>query len=230
MKKKRLLAVIHVVSLNQTMSNAKIAFENGADGIFLINHHISAAELFEIFYRLRPLYPRKWIGLNALDLAAGSALRQTPRSADGLWVDSPRLLGSPPGWHFWQYAREFAEAREQFPELVAECFVGFAFKGQQDVGDLDMAARAAAPYLEVVTTSGEATGRPPSVEKLRTIREAIGDEKRLALASGTTVDNVSEFLPFVDDFLVATGIGRNFTELDPPRVRKLGSLIHGYQP
>ena len=81
------------------------------------------------------------------------------------------------------------------------------------------------PYVVVVTTSGSATGKPPQSEKISQIRKAIGDQP-LAIASGMTERNIKSFLGLVDCFLVATGISRSQTELDPSRVRKMARIIH----
>ena len=56
------------------------------------------------------------------------------------------------------------------------------------------AARNAMPYMDVVTTSGPGTGKAAAPEKIRTIRQAIGD-KPLAIASGVTPENVPDYLP-----------------------------------
>lgn len=58
------------------------------------------------------------------------------------------------------------------------------------------------------------------------MREAV-DEHRLAVASGVTPENVQDYLPYVDDFLVATGISKNFHTLDPEKARELAGIIHG---
>lgn len=83
--------------------------------------------------------------------------------------------------------------------------------------------------VDVVTTSGPGTGEPPTVEKLATMRQALGD-RALAVASGITPENVEPFLPYVDAFLVATGIEHRFGYLEPGRVRALADAIHGWKP
>jgi predicted TIM-barrel enzyme len=71
--------------------------------------------------------------------------------------------------------------------------------------------------MDVITTSGMATGSAPAVEKIRSMREAIGKHP-LAIASGMTPENVSQFMPYADAFLVATGISKSSYELDPAKV------------
>lgn len=50
----------------------------------------------------------------------------------------------------------------------------------------------------------------------------------MGLASGITAENVSSFLPYVDCFLVATGISRDFHNLDESKVKQLVDLIRKY--
>src|SRR5438477_29238 len=83
---------------------------------------------------------------------------------------------------------------------------------------LAAAARAAAASMDVVTTSGPGTGQAAAPDKLRRMKEALGVTP-LAIASGVTPENVGGYLPWVDCFLVATGISRTFEEFDPGRVR-----------
>lgn len=109
-------------------------------------------------------------------------------------------------------------------------FGGVAFKYQREVPleQCGVEARLAAHLgVDIVTTSGPATGHPPSVEKVRVMREAIGDHA-LAIASGITLDNVEPFLPHVNAFLVATGLESSFGVFDPGRVKALADTIHGF--
>lgn len=54
-------------------------------------------------------------------------------------------------------------------------------------------------------TSGIATGHEADLTKIQTFRDAIGDAP-MALASGITPENATEYCGLVDCFLVATGI------------------------
>jgi predicted TIM-barrel enzyme len=46
-------------------------------------------------------------------------------------------------------------------------------------------------------------------------------EAPLAIASGTTPENISAYLDLATFFLVATVISRGFTEIDPNRLKAL---------
>ena len=101
-------------------------------------------------------------------------------------------------------------------------------KYQRHVEDLETAARLAAKYMDVVTTSGPRTGGAAEVEKIARMKAAIGSYP-LALASGITPENVHAYLPHADCFLVATGISRSFSELEPSRVRSLVAKVRDFR-
>ena len=106
-------------------------------------------------------------------------------------------------------------------------FGGVAFKYCRRVEQLEAAARIAIRYMDVVTTSGPGTGKAAEPDKLRRMRQALGSFP-LALASGVTPENVTDYLPYVDCFLVATGISKSFTELDPAKLATLVERVRGY--
>ena len=103
-------------------------------------------------------------------------------------------------------------------------FGGTAFKKQREVNPTDYAksARIACGYMDVVTTSGIATGHSADLGKISTFREAIGDQP-MALASGITPENITDYLPAVDAVLVATGVNLkdDFYNIDPQRLARL---------
>jgi uncharacterized protein len=94
------------------------------------------------------------------------------------------------------------------------------------------AAREACPFMDVITTSGVATGQEADLGKIETFRAAIGD-RAMALASGISPTNAQAYRD-VDCFMVATGINEtgNFYDIDPQKLaelmaisRKIGSHI-----
>lgn len=208
------LPVIHVESESQALRNARTAREGGADGIFLINHGVPYHQLLEAYRACRAEHPTWWIGLNALDLPSDQAFARAPVGADGIWTDA---AGADDRTH----AAKWLLRRHGWKGLH---FGGVAFKGQPDLGDLASEARAAIFRMDVLTTSGPATGQAAPPEKLRALRAAAGGTP-IAVASGVTPENVGDSLPYVDAFLVATGISLSHTELDPARVRRLADRI-----
>ena len=214
------LPVIHVESKPQALRNAVLAREGGCDGVFLINHEISAAELLSIHKDVVKQLPEWWVGANCLDLAPREVFAELPPEVAGVWVDDAEI-------------NECAKAQPSARAILAArkasswkglYFGGVAFKYQRPVEDLATAARLAAKYMDVVTTSGPGTGQAASIEKIRAMKSAMGDSP-LAIASGITPENVSQYLGVADCFLVATGISSSWTEFDPHRVRDLVQAV-----
>jgi uncharacterized protein len=75
--------------------------------------------------------------------------------------------------------------------------------------------------MDVITTSGVATGQEADLGKLKTFRVAIG-ERPLAVASGLSPENAKDYAD-VDCFMIATGINEpgNFYDIDPVRLAEL---------
>ncbi|MFH1330141.1 MAG: adenine phosphoribosyltransferase [Actinomycetota bacterium] len=225
-RRRVLLPVIHVESLEQALRNAAIAREAGCDGVFLINHAIESERLLAIERLLARKFPGWWVGVNCLDLDPTEVFAAVGDLVDGVWVDNGLV----------------DERREEQPEAEAVAaaraesgwsglyFAGTAFKYQRHVEDLGSAARRASRYCDVVTTSGPGTGRAATVEKILAMKQALG-RLPLAIASGITPDNIGDYLPAADAFLVATGVSAGFTEFDPALVgkvmRRIGEYLNG---
>lgn len=220
------LAVVHVQSLYQALCNIAIAVENGADGAFLINHSIGLDTLLHIYRKAKEEFPHFWLGLNMLGVEPLDTLNISgiPMTAVGLWTDNA---------HIYAYgeagsARTFLRMRK-VRKWEGIYFGGVAFKYQHKEVDVAFAARLATQYVDVITTSGDATGLAPDVEKILLMKEAACDAATdfpLAIASGMTPENVREYMPHADCFLVFTGISVPGTEnLDPQRVRGFADAI-----
>ena len=103
-------------------------------------------------------------------------------------------------------------------------FGGTAFKKQRAVDPADYlrSGQIAAQWMDVVTTSGVATGEAAEIEKIETFRQGVGTGT-LAVASGITPENVHDYAPYVDAILVATGINlpQDFYNIDRTRLSHL---------
>lgn len=215
--KHTVLPVIHVENQAQALDNAEIAVEAGADGVWLVNHEIPYQTMLEIYSELRKQLPSLWVGLNCLD--SGPAWIAEAPSVAGAWLDSAYILedrAEQPMASLFQHTM-----RVEIP-WDGIYFGGVAFKGQRKVRpeNYGEAARRAMPFMDVVTTSGPGTGYAADVGKIKAMKDAIGDFP-LAIASGITPENVHQYMPHADCFLVASGISIDFSNLSLPKTRKL---------
>lgn len=221
-KQHTFLPVVHADKLNQVLRNISVAKENGADGVFLINHDVSFSRLMEMYTTATTEFPNFWIGLNFLELHPLGAFRiaNFPSTLQGLWTDNAhtaRAEGSLVEAMVFLHERTLRRWEGIF-------FGGVEFKGQSHSDNPAAAAADAVPYVDIITTSGDRTGSPPSVEKIKSMKQSI-DNFPLAIASGMTPENVHEYLPYADCFLVASGISHSFTELNPNLVRQFADKL-----
>lgn len=217
------LVVIHVVTLEQALRNIRVAQEGGADGVLLINHDIRAAELISIFQVARAVFPGYWMGINLLDVFGPMQACELMSNADGLWIDDAGVddMGD-------TYEAEFF--RDTCLQSPRDClyFGSVAFKGQDRVANPAEAARRAMPFMDVIVTSGDRTGEPPTVDKMNAMRTAIGDHP-LAIASGVSSANVHTFLPSIDCIIVSTGISDSHTETNIKKLRRLMFEVRSFK-
>lgn len=227
------LPVIHVIDTEQTSRNIEIAREGGCKGVFLINHDFPYEQLLPILKDVRKQFPDFWIGVNFLAVTGKVAfpvlaeLQREGIRVDAYWADDARIDES-------QSAANQSEAIE-IARIRKDCgwdglyFGGTAFKKQREIDPVDYAksAEIACEFMDVVTTSGVATGHAADLGKIETFRDAC-KEHSLGVASGITPENVSQYLGLLDCALVATGINikDDFYNIDPARLAALMNRIN----
>ncbi|HVM76868.1 MAG TPA: BtpA/SgcQ family protein [Candidatus Paceibacterota bacterium] len=229
-KRHALFAVIHVKDSEQALRNVDIARSEGADGVFLINHDNTPYQFLFHWQRMaKEKHPAFWIGINCLNLTPVSTFRtinnfgKYQNTVDGVWCDDGGIDDAPE--QSVRVAREILAERQR-NQYRGLHFGGVAFKHQKLSKDPAKAARLATPFMDVVTTSGDATGIAADVQKICRMKGAIGAFP-LAIASGITPENVEQYMPYADCFLVASGISNSFTELNPKRVNMLAKKLAG---
>jgi hypothetical protein len=219
------LPVIHVVSQEQTLRNARVARDGGADGAFLLGHgRVGDEELLQIHQAVAAQMEGWWLGVNCLSFSVEEVFRRMRDRVAGVWIDDALIDERSDE----QPAAARIAAVQKEVGWKGLYFGGVAFKYQRPVRDPARAARLAAPWLDVVTTSGPGTGEAADPEKIRVMKEAIGDHP-LAIASGVTPENVTDYLPYADCFVSATGVSYTFEELDPARVRALVRVVRAWR-
>lgn len=228
-----LLPVVHCIHYAQAAAAIYCAIRNGADGVFLINQGGMRAQ--EVVMMAADFIGETFVGVNLLEFGRAAVYKLPKQSKVSVWTDN---AGFEPNAETKQLDafRDRLKLDRSPRDMGWEglYFGGVAFKYQREVplgqcgGEAILAARLG---VDVVTTSGPATGHPPSAEKVQAMRASLvaacGDHA-LAIASGITPENVEPFLPYVNAFLVATGIETSFGEFDPGRVKALADTIHGF--
>ena len=220
------LPVIHVLDALQAKKNLATVIECGAPGAFLINHDFDVDRFLPIIEDCRSAYPDLWLGVNFLGVSGETAfpilstLAETGTTVDAYWADDARIDERAAKQ---TYAQSISKIRASVA-WEGLYFGGTAFKKQRTVEPEKYreAAGIASKYMDVVTTSGIATGHCAELQKIDDFRQGAA-EHPLAIASGITPENVGDYMAHADAFLVATGINypEDFYNLDPHRLRQL---------
>jgi len=228
----KVFPVVHIISPEQAVEQVGVAFEHGADGAYLIDHRTSDWNVTcRAFNLAKACYPEFFLGVNilfeptAFDVMTAllNAIKQERIDGlpDGVWVDdampkhdATRLLRVNNkalsgirylGGVAFKYTSLFTEN----PEIAA------------------VRARELSEYVDVVTTSGSGTGTPPTPQKIEAMKKAIGDQC-LAVASGVGVDNLHDYVDYIDELLVATSIEthKGSGVFDVPKLKELLLIAH----
>lgn len=225
--------VIHVQDLGQTLTNIGHAVRLGAPGIWLINHDFPVETFLPILRAARAACPDVWLGVNFLAQPGDVAFPILGRLAaegcalDAYWADDACMDERQPT----QTKAESIAAIRAASGWQGLYFGGVCFKKQRPVDPAlnEHSARIARPFMDVVTTSGIATGEATDLTKIADFRRGLGTAP-LAIASGVTPDNAMDYAADVDCFLVATGINRkgDFYNIDPARLGALLDLTRAY--
>lgn len=227
--------VVHINDPTEAVTQAQLALDSGADGIYLIDHlDGDPGVLFDVYSEVATNNPDSYVGVNMLGHpVAALALREIgqahfrgvlPRLPSGLWVDNAKLYP------------ELLDTMYQIDPTLRSIRLlgGAAFKYTQHYTENPRkAAREAVsvmPYVDVVTTSGKGTGHAPNPKKIQAMKKAIGD-KSLAIASGITADNLHEYDGHFDQLLVSTGVEvEPYSGIfDPVKLQELVDLAHESQ-
>ena len=218
------LPVIHVLDAERTRRNIQCVVEAGAAGCFLINHDFEPERFLPIIMDAREAFPSLWMGVNFLAVTGRDAFPMLGELAakgyqvDAYWADDARIdeLGEN------TEAKEIAMVRAH-SGWDGLYFGGTCFKKQREIAPTQYgdAAREACAFMDVITTSGVATGQEADLGKIETFRREIKD-RPMAVASGISPENAAKY-SHVDCFMVATGINQqdNFYDIDLDKLKLL---------
>lgn len=186
---KRVIPVIHYLSDEQVYTNIETCLSVGVNNVFLINHLTDYHDLLNVTKRVRKDFPDLWVGLNFLDLLPKDVLGMDLH-INALWFDKTLTLD---------------DIKDK--KFEGEIFSGFNFKYQKQYhgDDLIEVSNLIKKTSTVACTSGSGTGISANVNRIKDLKDILGDFP-MGLASGVSEDNIESYLPYVDNFLVATSI------------------------
>jgi hypothetical protein len=201
--------VIHLRSLDLGIENAQITADSGCPGVFLISMDGNDESIDPIADSIKTRLPNLLVGVNYLTKTAEAAIARSLKAGHhATWADGAGIRSDEDSALPARCAALLAGRKDH------QFFASFDFKYQRKDPNPPRAARMALDLGFVPTTSGMKTGSAPVPAKLAAIRDEIGIEAPLAVASGITPDNVASLGPYLSHILVATGISRSFYEFD----------------
>lgn len=206
--------VIHHLDVVRTYDEVSIAFECGADGIFLISHDGKDSEICHLAKELKIKYPNKKIGINLLQSDDHLAFEVAVHfNLDMVWSDFCGVTSK--GLN--RRAQQLSTMIENRKDI--DFFASVAFKYQATELDPARAAIEALNAGFIPTTSGSATGVAADLDKVKIMSEASNG--LLAIASGIDYNNVLEYTPYVSHILVSSGVSKDFYHIDYEKLRSL---------
>jgi predicted TIM-barrel enzyme len=208
----KIIPVIHHLTTELTLENAKICAEENAFGVFLISMTCENEDLPMLAKIIKGQYPKLKVGINLLGKSAISSLDMSQVfDLDMTWSDNPIITSSGIGEEA-SYIKSILKGKEHM------FFNSVAFKYQKSDGNPGLAAELSKVCGFIPTTSGKATGSAADLAKIIQMKSAIG-EYPLAVASGLDPENITGYLDYLEYGLVATGISKTFHELDQDKLR-----------
>lgn len=225
MSKRQFIPVIHHLDIPTTLKNAKIADSVGCEYVALIQHEGKDYLLSEACLAISKSFPKLSIVVNNLSFSFYTSvldglLSTLDYNVKGTWVDNCGISSS----RVSKDAEWVSTVVKSEQWKSYKIFGGVAFKYQEFEKHPELAAKTAYNLGFIPTTSGSETGESPSVSKTRSMAEVL-PERILAVASGITPENVSDFLPYVQYYFVVTGISRDFYNFDYEKANKLQDII-----
>lgn len=211
--------VIHLCDDVQGTHEAGKAFDAGADGVFFIHHASDDAMVVRVASAAKQRYPDWYVGINLLSLGCIPAFEKAiDANLDAIWADSVGVTSE------GLDARANALRALHTVHPFIDIFAGVAFKYQPHDQNPSKTVYSLSDLGWIPCTSGKATGSAAEIEKVSKLANAssIG----LALASGVTLDNVEEYLPYVSHFFVASSISTDDYTLNFERMSIMAGNIH----
>jgi predicted TIM-barrel enzyme len=198
----KILPVIHILNRKQAFEQAELIISSNCDGFWLINHGGDDKLTLSLAVTLSERYSDHIVGVNLLSHSPESALNSIiEHDLKYIWLDYS-------GVHSLVPDEALLKKQEQLSEKYnIQIFAGTAFKYQRYEPNPKNAAEVAKKYGLTVTTSGAGTGYAADLNKIKSMSQVVNG--KLAIASGLTIDNLSDYHSYIKYALIATGISKD---------------------
>lgn len=192
----KIIPVIHMLNENQVRTNIQTCIDCSIDSVFLINHQVNEKELIKCGLKMKDEFPEIWIGINMLGVDIEDAVMyEFP--FDGMWCDQTMTFSA-----------------HKNRKYKGQLFSGYNFKYQPKSKN---SLKDIQNWTDVITTSGEGTGKETPLNKVKEIQGKI----KTAIASGVSKDNIHQYKGIVDYILVASSITNSNEIIQNDKLKEL---------
>ncbi|MDP3973434.1 MAG: hypothetical protein Q8P92_01245 [Candidatus Daviesbacteria bacterium] len=234
-----ILPVIHPQSVDHAAENIEVAQKSGSDGIFLFCGNGSTEQSLEdflaVYAKIHRQYPGYFIGVNLLDWPVRWNDQNPASSLPALSDFFSRLLYLRVPAVFVENSKFIENSIEQpYIEVINQArqysgvllFGGVAFHDPGTHG-YNLASVNAKHSMDVVMTGGVERGTPPTLSKMYSLSEPLGDHP-LGISSGISPLNILDY-PMAKFFSANTHIVTPGTEdLNPHLLGTMVGLVRKY--
>ncbi len=215
-KKDRIvLPVLACYTVEQFQKNImfmmKYTQDKTVDGVWMVSNNSSPDVLGEVIQWLRKEAPEFWVGVNLLHESFDTIIDFLKKyNPDGFWMD-----------HSYITEKNIQTDPVLFIDQLARIswkglyFGGVLFKYLSVRGDPVKILKNAIPYMDVLCTSGEATGSAISDQKLELVTKTIDRQMPIAIASGITANNVTTLKGKVNIFMFRSAFVNKYEDIQP---------------
>lgn len=228
-----LVVALHSRSIAHALEWAEIALSNWAHGVAVVTHVIDPIVWLEAIRQIKEKYPHHQAILNILQrdpktiFQVMQHLEQT--LPDAIWTDNARIPGIDyiESWHEHDADNVRNIQEEMWWNGLYFGWLDFKHQKHLEEAEYPFAVQQAKKYLDIITTSWSATWISADSEKVKTIKKLAGNHP-VWLASGVSTENIGEYIQNTDISIVASGISKNYYDLDPSKVLELTDIIYAH--
>lgn len=206
---KPVLAMLHLKGqgrddvLARALRETEILAANGADGLVVENYFGDVDDVKAVLAEFRENPPSIPYGVNVLDDGPASFALADEFGARFVQMDS--VAGHLRPAEDVAFSEALAAMRAE-SEAVLLGGVRFKYQPVLSGNSLETDLRLAMDRCDAVVVTGDRTGQPTPVDKIRTFRAVLGAEFPLVIGAGVTVTNCAEQLQLGDAVIVGSSL------------------------
>ena len=219
---KIILPVLSCYTEEQFMQNINNLYpfykENQISGVWIMTSNSTIKSVHNVIKWIKNEYPNFWVGANLIGeniFDVFKFLKET--KPDGIWIDNSYLNNS----EDYSIPNMILDQFERI-NWHGLYFGGVMFKYQSNNNDMNKEIiKNAHRYVDVLTTSGVATGVAIEPSKIISIHEIVKNDVLIAVASGITAYNLNTISNECSIYIIRTSIVDQNNNIDLIKLKKI---------